>query len=263
MTQSSTHAPWTASVLTLFPDVFSPIMHCSILGRALKRNLWRFQAYQLRSFAFDRHATVDGPPYGGGPGMVLRADVIDAALQHICKLPSFPKETVEVSQQNQKPFIVVPSPRGHQFSQKMATQWLAQHSHVIFVCGHYEGIDQRVLDAWQVHEVSLGDFILSGGEIAAMAFIDACVRLIPHVLGAAESLEYESFSGDQSFLLEYPHFTRPALWKNKKVPDILLSGHHAHIEKWRHEKSKEITCQRRPDLWHMYQNSRKGDAPYE
>ncbi len=221
-------------MLTLFPEMFpGPLAH-SLAGKALTEGLWSLDAVNIRDFATDRHSTVDDTPFGGGPGMVMRADVIDAAIDDAA-IAGAP--------------LVYLTPRGTPLSQEIAAE-LADGPGVTLICGRYEGVDQRVLDARDVTEISLGDFVLSGGEPAALALLDACVRLLPGVMGAEASLEEESFARG---LLEYPHYTRPAEWCGRKVPDVLLSGHHRNIYAWRMEQAEMITQARRPDLWDRYQ----------
>ena len=221
-------------MLTLFPEMFpGPLAH-SLAGKALTEGLWSLDAVNIRDFATDRHSTVDDTPFGGGPGMVMRADVIDAAIDDAA-IAGAP--------------LVYLTPRGTLLSQEIAAE-LADGPGVTLICGRYEGVDQRVLDARDVTEISLGDFVLSGGEPAALALLDACVRLLPGVMGAEASLEEESFARG---LLEYPHYTRPAEWCGRKVPDVLLSGHHRNIYAWRMEQAEMITQARRPDLWDRYQ----------
>jgi tRNA (guanine37-N1)-methyltransferase len=214
----------------MFPG---PLAH-SLAGKALTEGLWSLDAVNIRDFATDRHSTVDDTPFGGGPGMVMRADVIDAAIDDAA-IAGAP--------------LVYLTPRGTPLSQEIAAE-LADGPGVTLICGRYEGVDQRVLDAREVTEISLGDFVLSGGEPAALALLDACVRLLPGVMGAEASLEEESFARG---LLEYPHYTRPAEWCGRKVPDVLLSGHHRNIYAWRMEQAEMITQARRPDLWDRYQ----------
>lgn len=220
---------WRASVLTLFPEMFPGPLGCSLAGKALETGVWSLQTTQLRDFATDRHHSVDDTPFGGGAGMVLRPDVIDAALEQTA---------------DGRPILCL-TPRGMPFTQADAVR-LAAGTGVILVCGRYEGIDQRVIEARDMQEVSLGDYVLSGGEPAALAVLDAVIRLLPGVMGAADSATEESFA---DFLLEYPHYTRPAEWRGRRVPDILLSGHHAAVAAWRREQSEQITQLRRPDLW--------------
>jgi len=231
--------PWTARVLTIFPEMFPGMLGLSLAGRALERKLWALQTIDIRDFADDRHGTVDDAPFGGGSGMVMRADVTDRALG----------AAVQADRANggQSPLIYL-SPRGRMLDQSLV-RTLAGGTGVILLCGRYEGVDQRVLDARGVQEVSLGDYVLSGGEPAAVALIDACVRLLPGVMGAETSLDEESF---EAGLLEYPHYTRPAEWCGRAVPEVLLSGHHRKIQAWRRAEAERITRERRPDLWARY-----------
>ncbi len=225
---------FNVKVFTLFPELFPGILGASVTGRALEQGLWTLEVVKLRDFAHGKHAQVDDTPCGGGAGMVMRADVIHGALSHHYK--KRPKNLIYLS------------PRGKPFTQQRA-QELAQGGEVGFLCGRFEGVDQRVLDHWDFEEVSLGDFVLSGGEIACQALIDASVRLVPGVLGAAESLEEESFT---SGLLEYPHYTRPREWNDCNVPPVLLSGNHREIYAWRKLQAESLTKERRPDLWECY-----------
>jgi len=227
---------WYASVLTLFPEMFpGPLAH-SLAGRALANGVWALHATNIRDFATDRHRTVDDTPFGGGAGMVLRPDVLDAAL---------------AAQQDGRPAVCL-TPRGRRFTQADAQRYAAAPG-LVLLCGRYEGIDQRVIEARNLEELSLGDFVLSGGELAALAVLDAVVRLLPGVMGAADSAMEESFSAG---LLEYPHYTRPADWQGRRVPEVLLSGHHAAVAAWRQEQAERITRERRPDLWAQYQSAK-------
>ena len=229
---------WTAKALTLFPEMFpGPLAH-SLAGKALADGLWSLDAVDIRDFATDRHRTVDDTPFGGGPGMVMRADVVDAAID-AAALADAP--------------LVYLTPRGERLTQERVSA-LAEGPGLTLICGRYEGIDQRVLEARNVTEISLGDFVLSGGEPAALTLIDACVRLLPGVMGDEASLDEESFNRG---LLEYPHYTRPADWCGRKVPDVLLSGHHRNICAWRTEQAEMTTKARRPDLWDRYQRDLK------
>jgi tRNA (guanine37-N1)-methyltransferase len=220
---------WRASILTLFPEMFPGPLGHSLAGKALENGLWSIETIQMRDFATDRHHSVDDTPFGGGAGMVLRPDVVDAALDHVA---------------DGRPILCL-TPRGRRFSQTDAVRF-AGGDGVILMCGRYEGIDQRVIEARRMEEVSLGDYVLSGGEPAALVLLDAIIRLLPGVMGAAESVAEESFSHG---LLEYPHYTRPAEWCGRRVPDVLLSGHHGAVAAWRREQSERITQDRRPDLW--------------
>jgi len=224
---------WRATVITLYPEMFPGPLGQSLAGRAMENGIWSLEAHQLREHGIGRHRAVDDTPFGGGAGMVLRADVVDAAL-HDC---------VD-AQADQRPVVVL-TPRGAPLTQDMVQQ-LAAGPGVILLCGRFEGIDQRVIEARHLTEISIGDYVLSGGETAALVLLDACVRLLPGVMGAAESGEDESFSHG---LLEYPHYTRPAEWQGRTVPDVLLSGNHAAIAAWRMQQSHDITRARRPDLW--------------
>ena len=230
----SSSTTWTARVLTIFPEMFPGPLSSSLAGRALSNGIWALESLDIRAFASDKHRSVDDVPFGGGPGMVMRADVVDAALT----------EAMDAT----APTIYL-NPRGRLLTQSRVRE-LAAGPGVTLLCGRFEGIDERVLEARAVEEVSLGDFVLSGGEPAAMALIDACVRLLPGVLGDEGSLVEESFQGG---LLEYPHYTRPQSWSGRKVPDVLLSGHHKKIATWRLDQAKRITRDRRPDLWAAYQ----------
>ena len=234
MTESHHQSAFKVKVFTLFPELFPGILGASVTGRALTQGLWGLETVNLRDFAHGKHAQVDDTPCGGGAGMVMRADVIHDALSH--HYAERPKNLIYLS------------PRGKPFTQQRA-QELAHDGEVGFLCGRFEGVDQRVLDHWRVEEVSLGDFVLSGGEIACQAMIDASVRLVPGVLGAAESLEEESFT---SGLLEYPHYTRPREWNDCNVPQVLLSGNHREIYAWRKHQAESLTQERRPDLWARY-----------
>jgi len=232
---------WKAKIITLFPDAFPGVLGQSLLGRALKDGLWALETIDLRNFGTGKHRDVDHPPAGGGAGMVLKADVVGEAFEAA-------REGTPVDAADWP--VIYLSPRGKPFDQSIA-QRLAQAKGVTLLCGRFEGVDERVLEEYNVVEVSLGDFILTGGEIAAQALIDATVRLIPRVLGNAESARDESFSDG---LLEHPQYTKPADWRGRKIPDVLSSGHHANVAKWRSDQSKALTKERRPDLWRAYEN---------
>lgn len=231
-----TSSTWTVNVLTLFPEMFPGPLGHSLAGRALVDGLWSLKATDIRSFATDKHRTVDDTPFGGGASMVMRPDVIDAAL-----------DSVKSPGTDMGPVIYL-SPRGKLFDQATARR-LAASPALTILCGRFEGIDQRVIDARQLEEISIGDFILSGGEPAAITMIDACVRLLPGVVGNTESLTEESF---EQGLLEYPLYTRPQSWCGRAVPEVLLSGHHEKIRAWRLAQAEEVTRVRRPDLWDRY-----------
>ena len=222
---------WRATVFTLFPDMFPGPLGTSLAGEALARGLWSFEAHDIRAQGLGRHRAVDDTPAGGGPGMVIRADVLAAALD------------AGLAAGDARPRLLL-SPRGAPLTQAQARS-LAASAGVVLVCGRFEGVDERVIDARGLKEISIGDYVLSGGEIAAMAVLDACVRLLPGVMGKEASGLEESFEGG---LLEYPHFTRPREWEGREIPEILLSGDHARIKAWREAEALRITRERRPDL---------------
>ncbi|HVO03970.1 MAG TPA: tRNA (guanosine(37)-N1)-methyltransferase TrmD [Candidatus Cybelea sp.] len=238
---------WTARVLTLFPEMFPGPLGQSLAGKALQEGKWRLETSDIRSFATDKHRTVDDTPFGGGPGMVMRPDVVDAALEAATR--DGPDGRFGA------PAIYL-TPRGRRVDQALVRDW-AQGPGLVLLCGRYEGLDERVIAARGLVEVSLGDIVLSGGEPAALAVIDACVRLLPGVMGAAETLEEESF---ERGLLEYPHYTRPAEWKGMPVPEVLLSGHHERIKAWRLAEAEAATKSRRPDLWDAYEKSKMSET---
>ncbi|HLQ18133.1 MAG TPA: tRNA (guanosine(37)-N1)-methyltransferase TrmD [Tabrizicola sp.] len=227
---------FTAKIITLFPDAFPGTLGLSLTGKALDFGLWQLETIDLREFGEGKYRNVDDTPAGGGAGMVLRADVVDAAFRH-ARLGT-PVDRARWP-------VIYLSPRGAPFTQATARR-LAQAEGLTMLCGRFEGVDQRVLDHHQVEEISLGDFVLTGGEIAAQAILDATVRLIPGVLGNAASTEEESFSDG---LLEHPQYTRPAVWEGQEIPAILQSGNHAEIAKWRRAEAEALTRARRPDLW--------------
>ena len=227
---------WTAKVITLLPEAFPGTLGLSLTGKALDFGVWRLEAIDLRPFGIGKHLNVDDTPAGGGAGMVLRPDVVDAALAAAAE--GTPKDS------SRWPVIYL-SPRGKPFDQATARR-LAACDGITLLCGRFEGVDQRVLDHHAIEEISLGDFVLTGGEIAAQALLDATVRLLPGVLGNAASTVEESFSDG---LLEHPQYTRPALWEGLEIPAVLQSGNHAEIAKWRREKAETLTAGRRPDLW--------------
>ncbi len=230
--------PWTATVLTIFPEMFPGHLGASLAGKALERDLWALRVLDIRDFARDKHRSVDDAPFGGGAGMVMRPDVVDAALE-------------AAKAQGPEPAIYL-SPRGRLLTQALVRE-LAAGPGAILLCGRYEGVDERVLEACGVAEVSLGDYVLSGGEPAALALMDAVVRLLPGVVGNAASPAEESF---ERGLLEYPHYTRPDEWRGRKVPEVLTSGHHEKVRRWRRGQAERITEERRPDLWAHYLRGR-------
>jgi len=223
---------WTATVLTIFPEMFPGPLGHSLAGKALREGLWRLETVDIRAFARDKHRSVDDGPFGGGPGMVMRPDIVDAAITGT-PAPG--------------PVIYL-SPRGRPLDQARVRD-LAAGPGVRLLCGRFEGVDERVIEARGLEEVCLGDFVLSGGEPAAIALIDACVRLLPGVVGDAAALDEESFARG---LLEYPHYTRPQVWQGRAVPEVLLSGHHEQIRQWRERQAEAATQTRRPDLWERY-----------
>ena len=229
---------WGAQVITLFPEAFPGVLGESLTGKALKEGKWTLDTTDLRRFGEGKHRNVDDTPAGGGAGMVLRADVMGRAI-----------EEATAGAPAARPILYL-SPRGTPFSQGMAKS-LAREPGVTLICGRFEGLDERVIDHFRIQEVSLGDFVLTGGEIAAQALIDATVRLLPGVLGNAASIEDESFS---SGLLEHPQYTRPAEWQGRKIPDVLMSGNHGEIATWRQAQSEALTKARRPDLWDAWKD---------
>ena len=228
-------SPWKAKVLTLFPEMFPGPLGLSLAGQGLEAGSWALEAVDIRDFAADKHRTVDDLPFGGGPGMVIRPDVVSEAIDAAAGAdPSLA--------------LIYLTPRGRPLTQARVGE-LARGPGIVLLCGRYEGLDERVLDAHGLDEISLGDFVLSGGEAAAIAVIDACVRLLPGVVGAPESLIDESF---ENGLLEYPQYTRPREWRGRTVPEVLVSGDHEKVKAWRRHQAKAITRERRPDLWARY-----------
>ena len=223
---------WKANILTLYPDVYPGYLGYSLLGKALEKKIWELNIYNLRDFGEGKHKSVDDKPFGGGAGMIIKPDILGDAIA----------ETLIKNHDQQK--LVYLSPKGKPFKQVDAEKF-SQSNGVSILCGHFEGIDQRVIDIYEVEEISMGDYVLTGGEVASFAFLDAIIRLLPGVLGNEISIKDESFSDN---LLEYPQYTKPQEYKNIKVPDVLLSGNHEKIAEWRREKSIEITEKNRPDL---------------
>lgn len=232
---------WHATVLTLFPDMFPGPLGYSLAGKALNVGIWTLETVDIRGFASDKHRSVDDTPAGGGPGMIMRADVLGAALDNV-------RSATRSAGQADRPVIYL-SPRGRPLHQARVRE-LTTGPGAILICGRFEGVDQRVLDARDIEEVSLGDYILSGGEPAAIALLDAVVRLLPGVVGDPAVLREESF---EKGLLEYPHYTRPAEWEGLGIPPVLLSGHHGAIAQWRQRQAEKLTQERRPDLWRRYE----------
>jgi len=252
-------------VLTLFPEMFDGVFHSSILGKAAEKEIVKLNAINFRPYAGNKHGTVDDTPYGGGGGMVLKPDPIFAAVEDILSKTELPeglgsteanddpsKESVE----RRRPRVILMCPQGETFTQSKAEE-LSQEEHLIFICGHYEGYDERIREHLVTDELSIGDYVLTGGELPAMVIIDSVVRLLPGVLGNETSAVTDSFS---TGLLEYPHYTRPAEFRGWKVPDILLSGHHANIDRWRREQALLRTWQRRPELLERLELSKTDQA---
>jgi len=221
---------WRASVLTIFPEMFPGPLGASLAGKALASGAWALDVTDIRDFATDKHRTVDDTPAGGGPGMVMKADVLGRAVDAVAT--------------DARPRLLM-SPRGTPLTQARI-EALSRHAGVVLVCGRFEGVDERVIAGRGLEEVSVGDYVLSGGELAAMALIDACVRLLPGIMGAPTSGAEESFTES---LLEYPHYTRPQVWEGRLIPEILTSGDHAKIAAWRRAEAERLTKERRPDLW--------------
>lgn len=230
---------WQATVLTLFPESFPGPLDVSLVGQARAKQIWTLQVRDIRVHGIGKHTTVDDTPAGGGPGMVMRADVAAAAIDASCR------------EDGQLPAMYL-SPRGKALNQERVRR-LSEGPGVLLLCGRFEGLDQRAIDTRNLEEVSLGDFVLAGGEIAAMALIEACVRLLPGVLGNESSSADESFAGG---LLEYPQYTRPAEFEGRAIPGVLSSGHHGEIARWRREQAEILTKARRPDLWALYERRR-------
>jgi tRNA (guanine37-N1)-methyltransferase len=233
---------WQATVLTLFPEMFPGPLGVSLLGKALEKNLWSLEVRDIRDHGLGKHRTVDDSPAGGGPGMVMRADVAVAAI-----------DAVTGQESNKARPLIYLSPRGVPLTQARVRE-LAAGPGAILLCGRFEGLDQRAIEARQIEEISIGDFVLAGGEIAAMALIEASVRLIPGVLGDHASIAEESFT---SGLLEYPHYTRPQEFETRAIPDVLTSGNHSEIAKFRQSQAESLTRARRPDLWTLYEKTKR------
>ena len=234
--------PWRATALTLFPDAFPGVLGSSIIGGAEKSGLWQLETVDIRNFSTNRHRSVDSPPAGGGPGMVLKPDVAARAIDTVA---------------DDRPLLYM-TPRGKPLTQKRVRE-LSTGSGLIVFCGRFEGLDQRVIEARNMEEISIGDFVLAGGEVAAQCLIEACVRLLPGVLGDADSALEESF---ENGLLEYPLYTKPREFEGRSIPEVLLSGDHAKIAAWRHQQSEDITKARRPDLYDKIQKAKaqQGDG---
>jgi len=228
---------WTARVFTLYPELFPGLLGVGLYKKALEKKLWSLEVINIRDYAMNKHKTVDDTPFGGGSGMVMRADVIANSL--------------DKNISNKEESIIYLSPKGKKFDQAYARKVMNKNINII--CGHFEGVDQRLLETRNIEEVSLGDFVLSGGEAGSFVVIDAILRLIPGVLGNPDSLAEESFERN---LLEYPQYTKPQKWEEKDIPEVLLSGDHAKIKDWRLSQSEDITRRRRPDLWKKYKSKK-------
>lgn len=230
------------TLLSVFPEMFpGPLAH-SLAGKALEKKIWNYNIINIRDYATDKYGTVDDSPFGGGTGMVMRPDIVGNAIDKNIKKASK---------------IIYPSPRGKVFTQKKALE-LVKQKNIAILCGRFEGIDERIIEEYNIEEISVGDYVLSGGEIAALTIMDSCIRLLPGVIQNDDAVKQESFGLNEDYtgLLEYPLYTRPDNWKGRKVPEVLLSGHHAKIAEWRLEKAKEITKQRRSDLWQNVKNKK-------
>lgn len=236
--------PFKSIALSLFPEMFPGPLAYSLAGKAMEKGLWELETINIRDFSTDKHNTVDDTPYGGGTGLVMRPDVVDAAIcaaKH--KLPSAR--------------LVHFTPRGQAITQPLVAELVQQP--LILLCGRFEGIDERIFEEHQPLDLSLGEFVLSGGEIPALALLDACLRLVPGVIQDESALTEESFGLDAVYagLLEYPHYTRPPVWKGKSIPEVLLSGHHEQIRAWRLAEAERVTKTRRPDMWGRYEDTKK------
>lgn len=231
---------FSATVLTLYPEMFPGSLGASLAGKGLEKGIWSLETVQIRDFATDRHRSVDDTPAGGGPGMVLRADVVGRALDSVAA--------------DDRPRLLM-SPRGRPLDQGRVRE-LAEAPGVVILCGRFEGVDERVIEGRGLTEVSIGDYVLSGGEIAATVVLDAIVRLLPGVMGKVSSGSEESF---ETGLLEYPHYTRPQVWEGRTIPEVLTSGDHGAVARWRHERAEAITRERRPDLWRAWATARGAD----
>ncbi|MBI1275484.1 tRNA (guanosine(37)-N1)-methyltransferase TrmD [bacterium] len=229
-----------STFITLFPEMFPGHLAYSLAGRAMEQGIWGYKAVQLRDFAKDKHGTVDDTPYGGGAGMVLKCDVMHDAIEKA--------KEIALAALPEAPRLVAMCARGRKLGQADVKS-LVNSKNIVIISGRFEGIDQRVLDHHGVEEFAIGDYVLSGGEPAALTLVDACVRLIPGVMGEPLSADEESFSAG---LLEYPQYTRPPVWEGREIPEILTSGHHAKVKAWRQEEAEKTTRERRPDLWQAY-----------
>ncbi len=241
-----------ATCITLVPEAYPGPLGVSILGRARAEGIWDLETVDLRTFGLGKHRKVDDTPAGGGAGLVLRADVAAAAVDSVLKCPDLSQSVPEMTRP-----VVYLSPRGRRFDQEMARQWAASPGVILF-CGRFEGLDERAIEARNMQEVSLGDFVLAGGDVAAMAMLEAAIRLLPGVAGNSASITGESF---ENGLLEYPQYTQPREWEGYETPPVLLSGDHRRIEEWRISRSKALTFDRRPDLYAAYSETPTPTAP--
>lgn len=229
---------WKVKILSLFPQVFPGPLADSVIGNALKKNLWQIESKNIRDYARDKHKTVDDTPYGGGAGLLMKPEVLGDAIEDYF-LPS------------ENPIIYL-SPRGKKLTQKTAFELISKTKGINLVCGRFEGIDERVIKKYCINEISIGDYVISSGDLAALVLLDCCIRLIPGVIDNSIEEESLAIGGDFEYLLEYPHYTKPQEWKGYKVPEVLLSGNHAKIKEWRLNQAKERTSAQRPDLWELY-----------
>ena len=235
---------WKVNILTLFPEMYPGPLEYSISGKSMYSNIWHLEAKNIRDYAKDKHKVVDSSPYGGGGGMLLRPDVLGDAIEDFFLKNNYP--------------IIYLTPKGSLFNQLMAKSFVNSYKGINILCGRFEGIDERVIKEYKILEVSIGDYVLSSGDIASFVLIDSCLRFVRGHIGNKESLTEESFAeGDYEYLLEYPHYTKPLLWKSNEVPKVLTSGNHKKINEWRLNQAKEITKNNRPDLWNKYLNGEK------
>jgi len=237
---SEDHKRWDACVLTLYPDMFPGPLGLSLAGRGLEKDIWSLNVASIREHGLGKHKDVDDTPAGGGPGMVMRADVLGAAIE------------ASVPACDTRPILAL-SPRGKRLDQSRVRE-LSAGDGVVLICGRFEGFDERIVEEYGIEEVSIGDFVLGGGEVAALCVLEACIRLLPGIMGSEQSGEMESF---ENGLLEYPHYTRPRTWKNREIPPVLLSGDHEKIAQWRLDQAEELTRKKRPDLWENYTKGAK------
>lgn len=241
---------WQVDIITLFPELYPGPLALSVTGRSMQKGIWSIFPVNLRDFTQDKHRTVDDTPYGGGGGMILRPDILATALDSLDNNCSEKNTTKKVP-------IIHLSPRGTLFNQQKARD-LIKYSRIILICGRFEGIDERIFEEYEIEEISVGDYILTCGDIAAFPLLDTCIRLLPGTLGNSSSIEEESFGSNQyEHLLEYSHYTKPSVWRGHEVPDVLLSGNHAKIQEWRLKRALERTQLTRPELWKQYINKRE------